>query len=393
MANKVFDGNYLAEIPRSDSMTIAERIGSVPDILDNKFDKLRETQKMVDLATKRARRAQESAQYASGKSAGWFHKKAAIESLQDAVSDVADAQQAAADAQVVSFEYQKQLAEFSKFLLGLGVSSVAMNRTLIRELEKRLRGSSTEEIDDLVQREMLSVIKQLKQQEDIMNKQETLSRIVREHDGDLKLQNSELQRQAAKDAEHDRLFVEKTRKDKSQDEEIKRQAAKNAEHDRQLAEKTFKDKKQDEELKRQAAKDAEHDRLFVEKTRKDQSQDEELKRQAAKDAEHDRLLEETARKDQAQDDQLAVLQQQTEQQAQQILSMQQINTQQEQAITDLQERCSTLEKQLVSECEQRVAEDHNLATLIDLKAAKTANTVSIAIGAAALLAALIQFLI
>ena len=337
MANEVFDGNYLTEIPHSDSMMIAERIGSVPDILDNQFDKLRETQKMVDLATKRAKRAQESAQYASSKSAGWFQKKAAIESLQDAVSDVADAQQASADAQVVSFEYQKQLAEFSKFLLGLGVSSVAMNRTLIRELEKRLRGASTEEIDDLVQQEILSVIKQLKQQEDIMNKQENLSRIVREHDGDLKLQNSELQRQASKDAEHDRLFAEKTRKDKSQDEE--------------------------------------------------------LKRQAAKDAEHDRLLEETARKNQEQDSQIAVLQQQTEQQAQQILSMQQINTQQEQAIADLQERCSTLEKQLAGECEQRTAEDHNLATLIDLKAAKTANTVSIAIGAAALLAALIQFLI
>ena len=320
---------------------------------------------------------------------------------------MAKAQQSAAEAQELSFEYQKQLANFSKFLLGLGARNMTINRALSRSLEMKMKGASEKELDNLAQQEFLSVIKQLKDQEDIMLKQEDLSKIVRGHDEELKQQDNTLRRQAAKDAEHDKLFQEKARKDKAQDEELKRQAYKDAEHDKLFQEKARKDKSQDEELKRQAAKDAEHDRLFKEKAQKDKSQDEELKRQAAKDAEHDRLLAEKTRKDDEQDiklgqlsennaeqdNQIAALQRQTEEQAQQIGDMQQVNTKQAQEIAELQECCAALEKRLVEECEKRLAEDHNLATVIDLKAAKTANTASIAIGAVALISALIQFFI
>ena len=292
---------------------------------------------------------------------------------------MAKAQQSAAEAQELSFEYQKQLANFSKFLLGLGARNMTINRALSRSLEMKMKGASEKELDNLAQQEFLSVIKQLKDQEDIMLKQEDLSKIVRGHDEELKQQDNTLRRQAAKDAEHDKLFQEKARKDKAQDEELKRQADKDAEHDKLFQEKARKDKSQDEELKRQAAKDAEHDRLLAEKTRKDDEQDIKLGQLSENNAE--------------QDNQIAALQRQTEEQAQQIGDMQQVNTKQAQEIAELQECCAALEKRLVEECEKRLAEDHNLATVIDLKAAKTANTASIAIGAVALISALIQFFI
>ena len=210
---EVFNKNYLPAINNIESMTNEKLVDTVPVILEKQFTVLEQTKNKVAQASERAKRAQESARYASEHSAGLFQKRAAIESLQDAVSDVAKAQQSAAEAQELSFEYQKQLANFSKFLLGLGARNMTINRALSRSLEMKMKGASEKELDNLAQQEFLSVIKQLKDQEDIMLKQEDLSKIVRGHDEELKQQDNTLRRQAAKDAEHDKLFQEKARKD------------------------------------------------------------------------------------------------------------------------------------------------------------------------------------
>ena len=70
----------------------------------------------------------------------------------------------------MSFEYQKKLGEITKYLFGLGVTNIAMNRSVVRELELKLQGASAEELDEFARRELLGVVKQLKAQEDIMKK-------------------------------------------------------------------------------------------------------------------------------------------------------------------------------------------------------------------------------
>ena len=238
----------------------------VPMIITAQINSLKELKENVTEALQKAEQAQESAKNAKDKPTGVFKKKEAIESLQTATVDLADAQMSAASAQQVSFEYQQRLGEITKYLLGLGVSNIAMNRTVVRELELRLRGASEEELDELARKELIGVVKQLKAQEDIMKKQNHLTMIVREHDVAMR---------------------EYEEREKEQDDLLKAHTAKDKEHDRRLSEKDIKDKKRDQEITRQANKDREHDRRLDEKDEKDQSQDGEIERQALKNKEHD----------------------------------------------------------------------------------------------------------
>lgn len=60
-------------------------------------------------------------------------------------------------------------------MFGLGVSNIAVNRTIVRELELRLEHASEEEIDDMARQELLNVVHDLKAQEDITKKQTDFS--------------------------------------------------------------------------------------------------------------------------------------------------------------------------------------------------------------------------
>ena len=156
----------------------------LPVIIAKQYDKLKELEDNVERAYTLAQSASDSADNAYYKSAGFGHKKAAIESLQDAVKDLGSAQISAAEAQKISFEYQTKLAEITKYLFGLGASSIAMNRSVVRELELKLKGASAEEISDLAKQELVNVVTQLKAQEDIMLKQDKIMKEVKaNHEG------------------------------------------------------------------------------------------------------------------------------------------------------------------------------------------------------------------
>lgn len=148
----------------------------LPTIISGQINQLNELNVGVKKALADAEKARSSAEIAKKKSAGAFKKKEAIEELQSASIDIADAVKSQADAQKLSFEFQTKLADISKYLFGLGISNIASNRSVIRELELRLDHASEEELSDLARREILSVVKQLKDQEDILQKQEDLAK-------------------------------------------------------------------------------------------------------------------------------------------------------------------------------------------------------------------------
>lgn len=223
----------------TDIVSIEVDVNQVPSIIQEQFDGLRKLRNKVQLSTQKADTAQTSAQEAAEKSVGLGHKKEAIECLQSATVDLADAQIAAAEAQEVSFEYQQKIGEMDKYLFALGVSNIAINRSVVQELELKLKGASEKELDEFARKEIISVVKQLKAQEDIINKQSELSKKVRLHESELIQQQKaseelakELQAQSQKNKEQDKKLDAAVKKDREQDKVLAEQAKKDKEHDR-----------------------------------------------------------------------------------------------------------------------------------------------------------------
>lgn len=285
---------------------------SVPFLIENQFTELRRIRDKVDEAVRKARLARETSEEAHGRNAGFGSQKDAIDSLQTAVYDLSDAQVAAAEAEKLSFEYQERLGACCRYLLWLGSCNVAVNRSTVRYLSEKLKGASDNELDDMARRELETVVRSLKQQEDLMEEQQALSESVRsqgttigilegisasqtrilekqvQHDAE---QDELLRSHSAKEQEHDEYIEKAQEKDRLQDTELARQAEKDREHDRRLDTGDEKDRLQDTEIARQAQKDEEHDRRLDSGDLKDRIQDRELARQSEKDTEHDFRLD------------------------------------------------------------------------------------------------------
>lgn len=151
----------------------------LPEIISKQFIKLEELENNVKKAVESAIKAKEKAQNANIP-AGFGKKKKAIETLQGAVEGSADALVVMSEVQKISFEYQSKLAEITKYLFGLGVSNIARNRSVVKELKLRLKNASEDDISELARQELKNVILQLKSQEDFMEKQEFLTKKVKE---------------------------------------------------------------------------------------------------------------------------------------------------------------------------------------------------------------------
>lgn len=163
----------------------------LPELIQGQISKLNELDASVKAALDAAVQAEKRAEVAGKRSAGRAlftdKKKEAIEELQSAGIELAGAVQLGAKAQKISFEFQTRLAEIAKYLFTLGVSNIAANRTVVRELEKRLSGASEEELSELAHQEVISVIQQLKEQEDLLRKQEQMTKVLKEHDSKIRL--------------------------------------------------------------------------------------------------------------------------------------------------------------------------------------------------------------
>ena len=259
----------------------------------------------------------------TGVNAGFGHKKEAIENLQKKLKSVSEnsvqqaqaikmmgtaiessisAQESINEANALVFENQEKISQIMQSLFVLGTQSIAMNRTVVRQLEMKLEGASQEELESFQMQEIQNVVNQLKQNQDLLYKQEQLKETVHIHDdklGDIEYkidsfeyenqeQNEIIAAQALKDEEHDRRLAEAETKDATQDELIAAQALKDEEHDRRLAEAETKDATQDELIAAQALKDEEHDRHLTEIRIKDQEQDSLIAEGISKDIEHEK---------------------------------------------------------------------------------------------------------
>ena len=164
-------------------------IEQLPTIIGNTFKHISEVDRKISNAVSRAEEAKKLADEASQKNAGWSFfgsdKKEAIEALQSAAISQANALSDSVDANKELFNNQKKMSKALFYLFGLGVANMAANRTVVRELELKLKNASQEELSELARQEITNVILQLRAQEDMQYKLENHDRILREHKVDI----------------------------------------------------------------------------------------------------------------------------------------------------------------------------------------------------------------
>lgn len=372
----------------------------IPSIISSKFDELSELKKKVKESREKADQARNSAERASEKSAGLFQKKEAIESLQEATCDLAESQAAMVEAQETTFKYQEKIAKIMQFLFALGISNIAAHRVVIRELELRLKGASEEEIDDLTRNEIVNVVKQLKKQEDIMRKQEELSKRVKKLESDLadskeknELFSSQIQTQMLWNAGQDKKWKVSVQKEEQQDNEIENIKQRNIEFERLLAESAAKDKSQDKALIQQMKESEKHDRLLAEQAAKDEKLEKAIIQQLEKNREWDVLISECKVQD---DEQQALLNKQTERITALLTSLAEHGDKlvvQSQSIENLSQVLERQEK-MIQETQTTIAKiSEQIDVLVQEKSDKKQVMVAYVIATVALITAIIQFFI
>ena len=160
--------NNVQLIPANIAPTVLSKIETISQSAEN-----------VEKALEAARKAKDSADAASKKSAGWSltgkDKKEAIEALQNSGIELAVGIQNIADAQKVMFDNLINITNATKYLFGLGVANIATTRVVIDTITSGLKDASKQKISQRAKESLLGVVQQLKAQEDLFNKIEKLS--------------------------------------------------------------------------------------------------------------------------------------------------------------------------------------------------------------------------
>lgn len=324
---------------------------------------VRDAQQKADNAVKRAEEAKDKADTAQHPK-DWFFgmdKTDAIKKLQEAALTFADAQTTGAEAQNSLaesqanlaeaqkrfFDYQKREGKILKGLYGLGISNMAANRTVVRELQLRLQGASEEEISDLARQEILNVIKQLKAQEDILSKQEKLKNSIADQQNELvslrESMASEIGRIDSENERQDQLLEQYHQNQQNQLEDLRGLMADAADRITQVA---SENEQQDQLLEQQRQKGEEYDQKIAASEAKNQEQDVLLEVQQKKSIEHDQQLVDAQSKIQALEDLLEEERQRTEQLTDQLAEARGTMRRQSEKLTTTHDRMDEIQQVL-----------------------------------------------
>ncbi len=190
-SNKVIQPNISYE-DKTIALNIPDK--DLPSVIGEQVNGLKALKRNVDDAIRDAEDAKNSAETASY----WKHNsylfglietksvEDTIENVQKALQDLAKAQQSAAQAQKVSYQNQEKIGQITRYLFALGASNIAANRSVVNRLKRELEGASASELNEMARQEIIAVIRQLKAQEDLLNKQKNQGEILREHDDHFK---------------------------------------------------------------------------------------------------------------------------------------------------------------------------------------------------------------
>lgn len=169
------------DLENVDIKSISE--AQLPGVVRSQCEILTELDQKLETAFQKAYGAQRSANVASTVKVGRvFGKRKAIQASQQALADLADANAANTEAVKVVFEYQKQIANIMNWFISLGTMSLAMNRATINQLQAILKEGTSARLSDATKAELKNVIRNLKSQEDFMQKQAKTETAVKGHE-------------------------------------------------------------------------------------------------------------------------------------------------------------------------------------------------------------------
>lgn len=152
---------------------------NITEIVNDQVSNIEKLSKKIIEALDNAKISRAMGETAFGKNAGFGHKKEAIESLQKAVKCIGESTSDNAESQKLLFDCLQKMAQVEKTILSVSCMSIATNRSAIEQLETILEGASKEKFSELTRRELHSIIKQIRQQQDILEKQDRLEENVR----------------------------------------------------------------------------------------------------------------------------------------------------------------------------------------------------------------------
>lgn len=168
-------------------------VNNLPTVITEAFNKINDISKNIQKLSTAAANAKAKADEASQKKPGWSlwgdKKEEAIKALQDATINQAEVLSSFADVNQQLFDNQSKMAESIKYLFYLGVTNMAANRTVVRELELKLKNASEEELSELARKELTNVLLQLRAQEDLYNRLANHDNLFRGHN--LRIQSLE----------------------------------------------------------------------------------------------------------------------------------------------------------------------------------------------------------
>lgn len=242
----------------------------------------------------------------------------ASKQLAEVQSTLLETQTSLLHVQKAQMEYERQIAEATKFVFGLSAYNMASSQSVLIKLKAILEGASKEQLGELAQQQLFLALDQIKNQENIINrlnenellienlnaeiekKQAEITAInelgkeqnkrIDENEKQIEKHTRALYVQQQKDAEHDEKFRAKDVLDARQDQKIEKNTEKiksldkklevkdevDDEQDEKIAENARALIKHDEALSAQQQKDAEHDEKFRAKDILDESQDQKI---------------------------------------------------------------------------------------------------------------------
>lgn len=103
---------------------------------------------------------------------GSDNTEAVFKSEQEAIENIAKTQIFSVEALKQVFKFQQIISDTTKKLFALCCGNITMNMTAVRIITEKLSGASKEELSELARQELISVVRQLKAQQDILMKLE-----------------------------------------------------------------------------------------------------------------------------------------------------------------------------------------------------------------------------
>ena len=149
--------------------------------LEKRFQGFLEAKQSLEDIEKNAIKAQERIEKSKERKTGIFNKGKKIDEIENILVDMANNGVDSVKMSQRMLELQQKQSQELRFVLMLGLSNLASNRATVHFLKEKLENKKGIKLSSIEKEEILSTIKQLKEQEDIFIKQENLTNKVKEN--------------------------------------------------------------------------------------------------------------------------------------------------------------------------------------------------------------------